>query len=248
MSARRLLIVIALFSQAVLAVPSAAATRPAGPPREQDQAGIPAVRDLPLVEVQSAYGSRDILGVLVTGDGGWALPDRGLSQDLSNSGIPVVGLNALKYFWKPKSPDEAGADLTRILRHYLASWHKDRAVLVGYSLGADTLPFMTTRLPEDLQARVAMIVLLGPSASAEFEFHILDWIGAGPQKNALPTIPEIAKIPDHVKILCVYGEGDKDQICTTLDPHRVHCMQLPGGHRLKSGYGPVAAVIVDSLK
>jgi type IV secretory pathway VirJ component len=245
MSARRLSVVIVLF---ILTALGSAAGPGAGTPPATDQAGLPAVRDLPLVEVPAAFGTTDVLAVLVTGDGGWALPDRGLSQDLSNSGVAVIGLNALKYFWKPKTPDETGLDLTRILRHYLAAWRKTRVVLIGYSLGADTLPFMMTRLPEDLQAQVVLIALLGPSSSAEFEFHVLDWVGAGPRKNTLPTIPEIEKIPAGIKILCAYGEGDDDQICTKLDPHRVHCLQLPGGHRLKSGYGPVAAAILETLK
>lgn len=244
MSARHSFAVI-LF---VLTVLGTAAVPGAGTPQAVDKDGLPAVKDLPLVEVPAAAGNKDVLAVLVTGDGGWAVPDRGLSQDLSNSGVSVIGLNALKYFWKPKSPDQTGVDLTRILQHYLAAWRKTRVVLIGYSLGADTLPFMMTRLPEDLKARVVLIALLGPSSSAEFEFHVLDWIGAGPQKNTLPTIPEIEKIPAGIKILCVYGEGDDGQICTKLDPHRVHCLQLPGGHRLKSGYGPVAAAILDTLK
>jgi type IV secretory pathway VirJ component len=184
----------------------------------------------------------------VTGDGGWAAPDRGLSRDLATAGIAVVGLNALKYFWKPKTPDVCAADLARILRHYLASWHKTRTILIGYSLGADAVPFMMNRLPEDLQDGVDMIVLLGPSSSAEFEFHILDWVGAGPGKNTLPTIPEIEKFPARVTLLCIYGQGDEDQICTKLDPRRARCIRLPGGHRLKSGYGPVAAAILDALK
>ena len=238
----------AVIGLLVLTVLVAAPVPGAGIPQTLGPAGLPAVKDLPLVEVPAASGDRDVLAVLVTGDGGWAVPDRGLSQDLSNSGVAVVGLNALKYFWKPKTPDETGADLTRILRHYLAAWRKTRVVLIGYSLGADTLPFMTTRLPEDLLSRVVVIALLGPSSSAEFEFHVLDWIGAGPQKNTLPTIPEIEKFPAGIKLLCVYGEGDDDQICTKLDPHRVHCIQLPGGHRLKSGYGPVSTAILEALK
>jgi type IV secretory pathway VirJ component len=214
----------------------------------QAQAQVKGLDDLPLVEVPANDGTRDFLAVLVTGDGGWAAADRGLSRDLSNSGIPVVGLNSLKYFWNRKTPEGAAADLARILSHYLRAWNKRRAVLIGYSLGADVMPFMMNRLPEDLQAAVDTVVLLGPSASADFEFHFLDWVGRGPQGNALPTIPEIRKIRPGVAILCVYGQGDKDQICDQLDPGRVRPVVLPGGHRLGSGYGPVAAAILDSLR
>jgi len=242
----------AFIAAAVFAsVALVADVRPAGrlgSGRTGAQAAGPGIQDLPLIEVESGAGGRDILAVLLSGDGGWAVPDRGLSRELAASGVPVVGLNSLKYFWSPKSPEEAAADLARILRHYLAAWQKTRVVLIGYSLGADVLPFLVNRLPEDLQAAVRTVVLMGPSATANFEFHVLDWIGRGPQRNALPVRPEIDKIKPEMAILCVYGEGDTDQICSQLDARRVRCVQVPGGHRVGSGYGPVASAILDSLK
>ncbi len=209
---------------------------------------VPNVNDLPLIEVPATAGTGDVLAVLLTGDGGWAVPDRGLSRELAASGIPVVGLNSLKYFWTAKTQEQSAADLGRVLRHYLAAWHKTKIVLIGYSLGADVLPFMMNRLAEDLQPLVGTVVFMGPSASAEFEFHLGDWLGRSPGKNAVPTIPEIQKIRPEAAILCVYGEGDKDQICRQLDPRRVRSVMIPGGHKVGSGYAPVAAAILDSLK
>lgn len=206
------------------------------------------LEDLPLVEVPATAAPKDLLAVLITGDGGWAVADRGLSRELAAAGISVVGLNSLKYFWNRKTTDQAGADLARILDHYLQAWKKSRAVLIGYSLGADVLPFMMNKLPDDLQAAVDTVVLMGPSASADFEFHILNWVGGGSGKSSLPTIPEIQKIRPGVAILCVYGQGDKDQICGRLDPARVKSVELPGGHRVGGGYGPVAAAILDALR
>jgi type IV secretory pathway VirJ component len=227
MSARRSVVGLVLLGFAALCAPAAAPGPPAGLPSQDVPPGIPSVAGLPLIEVPAADGARDLL---------------------ADAGIAVVGLNALKYFWKPKTPDGCAADLARILRHYLAVWHKTRTVLIGYSLGADVLPFMMNRLPEELQAGVVMIALLGPSSSADFEFHLSNWLGGGPGKNARPTIPEIEKFPPRVALLCAYGQGDDDQICTRLDPRRVRCLELPGGHRLKSGYGPVTAAILEALK
>ncbi len=217
-------------------------------PPVENQAAVKSLEDLPLVEVPAHEAERDILGVLITGDGGWAVADRGISRELAAAGISVVGLNSLKYFWTKRTPDEAATDLEKILRHYLAVWNKKRAVLIGYSFGADVLPFLMNRLPEDLQAIVGTIVLMGPSASAEFEFHVLDWVGRSSGRNALPVIPEIQKIRPGVVILCVHAEKDDAQICGALDPVRVKSVEIPGGHRLGGGYGPVASAILDSLK
>jgi type IV secretory pathway VirJ component len=211
------------------------------------QAGAARLQDLPLVEVPAKGPARDILAVLLTGDGGWAAADRGLANDLAAAGIPVVGLNTLKYFWTKRTPEKAAADLERILRRYLPAWGKGRAVLVGYSLGADVLPFMLNRLPEDLQARVDQAVFIGPSETVEFEFHVLDWLGRSP-KNPLPVAPEIARIRPGIALLCVYGEKDTDQICGRLDHDRVKSVVLGGGHKMGSGFGPVADAILSTLR
>jgi type IV secretory pathway VirJ component len=42
-----------------------------------------------------------------------------------------------------------------VIRQYLAAWNKSRVLLVGYSFGADTLPFIVNRLPADLRPAVA---------------------------------------------------------------------------------------------
>ncbi|MGE5740455.1 MAG: AcvB/VirJ family lysyl-phosphatidylglycerol hydrolase [Candidatus Aminicenantes bacterium RBG_16_66_30] len=216
-------------------------------PPVEIKAEVQSLQDLPLVEVPAKGAGRDVLGVLLTGDGGWAVADRGLSNELAAAGVSVVALNSLKYFWNRKTPEESAAALGRILRHYFAAWNKTRAVLIGYSLGADVLPFLMNRLPEDLQAAVGTIVLMGPSASAEFEFHLGDWLGRSPGRNALPVIPEIQKIRPGVAILCVHGQGDEAQICGALDPARVKSVEIPGGHRLGGGYRPVASAILASL-
>ncbi|HWU39792.1 MAG TPA: AcvB/VirJ family lysyl-phosphatidylglycerol hydrolase, partial [Candidatus Acidoferrum sp.] len=110
----------------------------------------PEVKDLPLVEIPASGPASDMFAIVISGDGGWAGIDRGLGQTLSSNGISVVGVNSLQYFWTRRTPETAGADLNRILRHYLTAWNKRSVILAGYSMGADVLPFMADRLPPDL--------------------------------------------------------------------------------------------------
>jgi type IV secretory pathway VirJ component len=46
---------------------------------------------------------------------------------------------------------------------------KEKLILIGYSFGAEVLPFVVNRLPEELRAKVQLLVFLGPSATAQFE-------------------------------------------------------------------------------
>src|ERR1700760_2941365 len=104
-----------------------------------------ATPSLPLVEVPATQGTSDTLVVFVSGDGGWAFIDKEISKVLAANGMPTAGLNALQYFWKKRTPDEASRDLATIITRYLGAWHKSRVLLVGYSRGADALPAMVNR-------------------------------------------------------------------------------------------------------
>jgi len=180
--------------------------------------------------------------VLLTGDGGWAQTDKGLSEALSKGGIPVVGWSSLRYFFTRKSPDRATKDLERILRHYLPLWHKEKVILIGYSFGADVMPFLANRLPPDLADRVSLVVLLGPSGAADFRFHPTEWLGKVAD-DSRPVLPEIAKLGDK-EVLCAYGEAEKESLCPKLPAGKVHVLVRPGGHIVGKNYGPVAEWIL----
>lgn len=200
----------------------------------------PAVRDLPLVELPAAGGSRT-LAVVVSGDGGWASLDRQIGETLSKEGVSVVGINSLKYFWRARTPDGAAADLTRVLRHYMPAWGASRILLVGYSRGSDVLPFMASRLPADLRDKVRLVALLGFSHRAGFELHLTDFFGGGGRGS--PTVPEIRKLRG-MHILCVYGSEETDSACRDLSPDLAKGMSLPGGHHFGGAYGEVARSIL----
>ena len=201
---------------------------------------------LPLVEVPATRGASDTLVVFVSGDGGWAAIDKEISKVLAGEGMPVVGLNALQYFWTKRSPDSASVDLRTIIDQYLGQWHKSRVLLVGYSRGADVLPAMISRLPAETQAKIRMIVLLGPSPKVEFEFHVADWMRSGSAGEAV--MPEIAKLGAH-RILCLSGEDDHESLCRELTgrPH-VDVITLKGAHHFDGGYGNLGRIIIDHLK
>ena len=132
------------------------------------------IHDLPLYEVPAA-GSGEILGLLITGDGGWASLDQQVSAELALRGISVVGLSSLRYFWHSRTPELAAHDVAEVLRHYLAQWRRTRIVLIGYSFGANVLPFIVNRLPQDLRARVISVNLLAPEVNARFQASVAGW-------------------------------------------------------------------------
>jgi len=206
-------------------------------------ADLPSVSDLPLVEVPATAGDSDTLAIIASGDGGWAGLDRQVAGVLAANGVPVVGLDTLQYYWHPHPPEQSARALERILRHYLSKWRKQRVLLIGYSRGADVLPFMASRLPADLLARVDLIALLGPEPSIAFQFHYVDWLRAS-EANAEPVEPEIEKLRGH-KLLCVYGEDETDSICPRLPAGLARLDERPGGHHFDEAYHAIATRILE---
>lgn len=201
---------------------------------------------LPLVEVPATGGTSDTLVVFVSGDGGWATIDREISKVLASNGMPVVGLNALQYFWTKRTPETASRDLAVIIDRYLGAWHKSRVLLAGYSRGADVLPAMVSRLPVDTQAKIRMIALLGPSPKVEFEFHVADWM-RNSSGGALVK-PEVDKLVSQ-RILCLYGEDDHDSLCRELEGRpRIDVVMLKGAHHFDGGYDKLGHIILEHVK
>ncbi len=191
------------------------------------------VANLPLVE-KRAVAPTDVLGVVVSGDGGWRAIDRAVADALVRNGVDVVGLVSPSYFRKRKTPDEASCALERIIRHYSIEWRKKRVLLFGYSRGAGVLPFMISRLPRMEEAEVESVALIGLDPTISFKFTPRDLFRRAPAEHEIPVLPELQKL--RIPIFCVYGQHDEDAICPSLPPSLVTAVPYPGGHHPQADY------------
>ncbi|VTU34471.1 virulence factor family protein [Variovorax sp. PBL-E5] len=199
--------------------------------------------DLPIVEVP-ASGAGARFAVLVSGDGGWASIDKHIAAALAKAGIPVAGIDSLRYFWTARTPEGTAVDLDRVIRYYAARWQRSEVILIGYSQGADVLPFAYNRLPPRTRASVRLTALLGPGRKASFEFHVANWIGA---RGDRPIAPEVRTMPP-AGTLCVYGADEhEDALCPQLAPGEARVLALPGGHHLGGDYEALAARILEAV-
>ncbi len=226
-----------------------AAALAATPPRPPAVSAQEAVGKLPLKELLPAADSAPYLVIVISGDGGWIGPAPAMAGRFRAAGAPVIGWSALHYFWHRKTTEEIGADMAAVLRHYLAAWNKPRAVLVGYSRGADVLPFMVSRLPQDLRARVALVGLVGPEHMVDLKLHLNDLWGSSRASTSMATLPETRKLAaSGVPIVCVYGEEETDTTCPELGGPDVSVVPMQGGHHLDGDFADIGDLLIRQLR
>jgi type IV secretory pathway VirJ component len=204
------------------------------------------VSGLPLVELP-ARGSGDRFAVMITGDGGWRRIDDKVTDVLRAEGIPVVGFSAPGYFNVRRTPEESACALARVIRHYSLRWKRSHVVLIGYSRGADVLPFLVSRLPADLRASVSVVALLGLEPTIDFRYHP-SWIPFyHPHEAQQPVAPEMEKLRG-TNVLCVYGEREHNSLCPKLDPAAFRIVREPGSHHFAGRYAEVGRAILDASR
>lgn len=192
--------------------------------------------DLPVVEVSATGDHGSTLAVLLSGDGGWARGDKAIATALARAGMPVVGFDVPSYLAVARTPDEASADLGRLLEHYLQAWRKQRVVLIGYSHGANIAPFLVSRLPGDLRGRIGLLALVSLETNASFQFHVTDMMTEMHHQGDLPVRPELEKLKG-LQVICLSGEGDRGSLCPSLPAALARDESLPGGHRVTGPEG-----------
>lgn len=216
---------------AALALGSASAC---GAVRIPEAAGVEngRMRSLPLRPLPAPGDSAGrAFAVVLTGDG----PTGGLGKlvagDLSRAGVPAVVWSSLRYYWTPKTPEQAARDLDAVIRHYGAAWGRDRVVLVGYSMGADVMPFLVNRLPAETRARIGGVALVALAHDAVFEFRLEQWWGTSraPRRATRPEVERLGDLP----VLCVWARGDPLAACPRFGTAPVRVIGLTGGHHFE---------------
>lgn len=216
---------------------------------DRPKAKNPAIQDLPVEEMEVEGKSNSTLVVILSGDGGWASLDKDLASAFNEQGYSVVGLNSLKYFWKPKTEADIGRDLNRIGTHYMKEWKKSKILWVGYSMGADALPFGLNRVSDEIKKQSLASIYIGLSRNAEFEFNFSNWLTTGASEDGKPTKPEIVKLStssSSLKNICIYGAEEDESGCESLKEN-IKVIELPGGHHFGGDYDKIASLILKSI-
>jgi type IV secretory pathway VirJ component len=181
--------------------------------------------------------------IFFSGDGGWLGFENNISEKVGAYGIPTIGIDTKKYFWARKTPEKCASDMAEILDFYSKEWGKTQFIIMGYSQGAEVVPFIISRLPDQLKSKVSAAVMLSPETYTDFEIHITNMIGLGSRRNTYNVIEEIRKL-QKINILSIYGDGERTPMPDLLKAASTKVVFIPGDHH----YHANAALIVKTMK
>jgi len=198
--------------------------------------------ELPLIIIPSTVEGSAPLFFLISGDGGWTSFDNAFCELLAKKGIPVVGLDAKKYFWKAKSPEETTSAIAPVIEKYMKQWNRKAFILAGYSFGADLVPFVANKLPEPLKSLLSGLMLLSPDRYGDFEIHLTDMLSLGIAKRKYNIVDEVKKTTT-TPVVCIFGQEEEAINILSFKEAGSKISLLPGDHH----YDKNVTALVDMI-
>lgn len=201
--------------------------------------------NLPLNIVISAEKNNLPMVFMISGDGGWTSFDQSLAQALAAQGMPVVGLDAQKYFWKEKTPNGTTVEIDKAILQYSSQLGRDKFILAGYSFGASIVPFVVNRFSPALKSRLKAVVSLSPDETADFEIHIADMLnfdGNHPY-NVIAEYKKIREIP----AVCLFGSTEDSETTARFSKAGIKVKIIPGSHHFNDDFSRITKEMLNLI-
>lgn len=201
--------------------------------------------DLPLSIIPSPVKSNLPLAFFISGDGGWTSFDQSVCEKLAEKGIPVVGLDAQKYFWSEKQPNEVANDITPAIAHYLKLWDRQSFILVGYSFGACVAPFIASNFSEGKKEQLKGIYCFSPDMTGDFEIHLTDMLHLA-RKDKYNVVNEM-KLIKAMNPVCIFGNEENEETQKSFSENEIRIEKIPGTHHYNSDFNAIVGVILKDF-
>ncbi len=198
-------------------------------------------KNIPIQQFSAAEGSPIVL--FISGDGGLNNFSSQLCQLLNKRGYEVLALNSKSYFWTKKSPEQLATDLSASLQASYPHPSRPSIFLVGYSFGADAVPFLVNKLSPYWHQKIQAIVLLEPSTSTDLEIHLSDMIGRSTTIRSRSVIEEINKI-ENIPTSIILGNETQDFPLQQIHLKHMKSQIIEGDHHFDGNAQKVLEAIL----
>ncbi len=201
-------------------------------------------QNLPVKEWLSNNHDKPII-FYISGDGGFNKFSTALCQSLNKKGYDVYALNARSYFNDKKTPEQTTTDVQNYLSSKIATRKNKQVVLIGYSFGADVLPFILNRFPKNINDNITASFLMASSGSTDFEIHWSDIFGGNTKRN-MDVVGEINKLNGD-NIVIINGSDEHEIAFNKITLKKFSHEVLPGGHHFDGDTDEIINVILNHL-
>lgn len=202
-----------------------------------------AAQTLPMKEWDASAHNKPLV-FYISGDGGLNRFSNELCTAINKEGFDVDAMDSKSYFWSQKTPARTAEDISDFLSKKIARRPNQQIVLIGYSFGADVLPYVLNRLPKNIADKIKVSFLLASSGSTDFVIHIADLFGSG-KRRGMDVLTEVNKISNQ-KIVILNSSDDKG-----LDAGKItvkHTTEiLPGGHHFDGDINEIVKAIIKYI-
>lgn len=195
---------------------------------------------MPLTEWASSLQTPLIF--YISGDGGINDFSTGFCSGINKKGFSISALNSRTYFWKKKTPEQTANDITGYLEKKFINRSNQQLILIGYSFGADVIPFIINNLPASIKAKLRTIFLLSPSTTTDFEIHWLELMG-GKKKRDMDVVTAINALGNEHRVVFLNGSDEDDFPFKSISLKNYIHLELPGGHH----FGNNLNVLVNNI-
>lgn len=197
---------------------------------------------MPIIESKST-ANLDYYAILLTGNGGWRKLVQSITQYLNQKNVSVVAINTKKYLLSRKRPIQICCDLETLIDRYNNKWKGKKVILIGYSMGAEILPFAVNCMDDHYKQKINDLILIGPGQKATFKVKLRDYyweVNRG--EDIYPELLKMNKVKTYV--ICDdhrFSIGHKN-----LDGVVDHDF-LGGGHHFGGDYNKLSSLVGKRL-
>lgn len=172
------------------------------------------------------------IAVFFSGDGGWLEIDQVIAENLAAKGIHVIGVDSRRYFRSLRTPAETAEDVSILVKSCKSRLKRERVILIGYSFGADIVPFIVNRFSDSMLSMLDGAIMLG--IAGDTTFIVCKDELSGKMKGEFKTMPEINRVKN-TPMLFIGGSEDKTTITRNIDSTKYNVVLTKGGHHFGGG-------------
>lgn len=182
----------------------------------------------------------------ISGDGGLNKFSTSLCEYIHSSGYSITALDAKSYFWNKKTPDLAASDIDNYINNHFKNQKNQRLILVGYSFGADVIPFIINKLSQKTKTTLQTLILLSPSSSTDFEIHVIDMLG-WEKKRKMDVVNEVNQLGS-IKTITIFGSDENNFPVNQIRLKNFSNEILPGGHHFEGNTDEVGNTLMKYFR